>query len=160
MNRIGEAFEELFTRENWKYRQKDDRSFFFSFRGNNHRFDFWAIINEKGNVLAVYVILPFTATRDKRSLVAEFLHRANYDMMIGNFEIDYNDGEIRFKTSVDFMEYPVEPEVINRMIDTSLAMADIYTPGLGVLIYADFTPEQAIDKVEKQTPESRSTLIQ
>jgi len=31
----------------------------------------------------------------------KFLTRANYGMMIGNFEMDFTDGEIRYKTSID-----------------------------------------------------------
>ncbi len=33
--------------------------------------------------------------------VAEFITRANFGIVIGNFEIDFSDGEIRYKTSID-----------------------------------------------------------
>ena len=33
--------------------------------------------------------------------IAEFLTRTNYSMIIGNFELDFADGEIRYKTSID-----------------------------------------------------------
>jgi len=37
----------------------------------------------------------------KRGAVAEFINRANYGIIIGNFEMDFADGEIRYKTSID-----------------------------------------------------------
>jgi len=36
--------------------------------------------------------------------VNEFLTRANYGLNIGNFEMDFQDGEIRFKTAIDVEE--------------------------------------------------------
>ena len=33
--------------------------------------------------------------------MAEYLHRANYGLRVGNFELDYDDGEIRYKTYID-----------------------------------------------------------
>ena len=32
----------------------------------------------------------------KRQDIAEYLTRANYGMVMGNFEMDYSDGEIRY----------------------------------------------------------------
>lgn len=33
--------------------------------------------------------------------VAEFIARGNFGIVIGNFEIDFSDGEIPYKTSID-----------------------------------------------------------
>lgn len=38
---------------------------------------------------------------DRRLALAEFLTRANYGLFIGNFEMDWQDGEVRYKTSID-----------------------------------------------------------
>lgn len=163
MNRIGEAIEELFARENWKYVKRDDRAYSFGFRGKNNRYDFWAFINEKGNILSVYSVIPLSAPEKMRILVAEFLHRANYDMMLGNFELDVRDGEIRFKCSADFGDVKPDPEQVNKMIDCCLAMADRYVPGIGAVLFGNQTPEQAISMVEGGVgpiTEEKSTIIQ
>lgn len=158
---IAEAFEELFAREDWRYTKRDERTFSFGFRGDNNRYDFWAFINEKGNILSIYSIIPMAANQ-KRLEIADFLHRANYDMMIGNFELDMRDGEIRFKTSADFNGEKPDLEMINKMIDCCLAMADRYLPGVGAILFSDITPEQAIEMVEGGggTREERSTIVQ
>jgi hypothetical protein len=42
-----------------------------------------------------------TALKGKQQTIAKFITRANYGMSLGNFELDFNDGEIRYKTSID-----------------------------------------------------------
>ena len=161
MGLIAAAFEELFEREGWKYRKRNDRSYFFGFRGNNNRYDFWAFINAKGSVLSLYAILPLTAPGDKKDKVAEYLHRANYDMMLGNFELDFRDGEIRFKVTTDYGDQKPDLDQLNRAIDCCLTMADRYIEGVGLIIFAGHTPEQAISMVEGgAVREERSSIIQ
>lgn len=40
---------------------------------------------------------------------AEFLTRANYGLVFGNFEMDMHDGEIRYKPSFRAAEKPLVP---------------------------------------------------
>src|SRR5205085_1923662 len=51
--------------------------------------------------LVFYSVAPRKAPAATRAAVGEFLHRVNYGTIIGNFELDCDDGEIRFKTSLD-----------------------------------------------------------
>src|SRR5437868_9878284 len=38
----------------------------------------------------------------RRDEVARFLTRSNWELLIGSFEMDYDDGSVRFRTGVDF----------------------------------------------------------
>ena len=51
---------------------------------------------------AAYAYLPNKPEKAAYPRVAEFLHRVNNYMPYGNFEFDYNDGEIRYKVFTDF----------------------------------------------------------
>ena len=53
---------------------------------------------------AVYLLRGHAHARpeEMRVPMAEFLTRANYGLRIGNFEMDFEDGEVRYKSSVDF----------------------------------------------------------
>ena len=44
--------------------------------------------------------IPLSADENHRLAVAEFLTRVNFNMRNGNFELNMDDGEIRFKTYV------------------------------------------------------------
>lgn len=148
MHPIAQAIEALFNREGWKIQKRDERSYTFGFRGNNNNYNFFARIGENNNTLCVYAMLPMQAPSNKLFEVAEFLHRANYGMIIGNFEMDFNDGEVRYKVSVDMEDNQPNPDHINSMIDCALAMADRYFPGLGAVIFGGQTPAHAIEEVE------------
>src|SRR5215212_5325423 len=54
------------------------------------------------NQAAAYVIRDEPVPPERREAVALLLTRANYGIYLGNFEMDLDDGEIRFKVSVDF----------------------------------------------------------
>jgi hypothetical protein len=49
-----------------------------------------------------YLCFRGNAAKKDRDKVAEFIVRANYGLVIGNFEMRYKDGSVRFKSSVDF----------------------------------------------------------
>jgi hypothetical protein len=44
---------------------------------------------------------------------------ANYDMIIGNFELDLRDGEVRYKTSIDFEGDRLSFAYINNLVYTN-----------------------------------------
>ena len=48
--------------------------------------------------------------------MAEFLTRANYGIMIGNFEMDFNDGEVRYKGALEYADGDVTIMMIDNLI--------------------------------------------
>ena len=149
MHPIAQAIEALFARENWRIQKTDEHSYTFDFRGENNRYIFHARIGERNNTLTIYAVCPMQVPNHRLQEAAEFLHRANYGMFIGNFELDFRDGEVRYKVSVDFEEKRPQPDYINeKMIDIALIMADRYTPGLGSVIFANKSAKDAIEDVE------------
>ena len=50
----------------------------------------------------VYAMLDYVVDEVAMPRVAEFLHRVNYGLHGGNFELDYNDRQVRYKFHVDF----------------------------------------------------------
>jgi hypothetical protein len=84
-------------------------------------------------------------------VIAEFLTRANYGMTIGNFELDYTDGEIRYKTSIDVTNAQLSSALIKTLVYTNVAMMDEYLPGIQVVL-AGATPIAAIQAIEPPPP--------
>lgn len=92
---------------------------------------------------------PIKVPEARRQVIAEFLTRANYGMVIGNFEMDFSDGEIRYKTSVDLAGgSPLTMLLIKPLVYTNVLMMDKYLPGVMEVLYADVSAEQAIRKIE------------
>jgi len=148
MHPIAQALEELFREENWNIQQRDEFNYTFGFRGDNSRYDFMATIGETYNTLSLYANFLLTAPDNKLAEVAEFLHRANYGIVIGNFELDFRDGEIRYKVSTDFEDHIPTSQYISNMISCALAMSERYVMGLGAVIYGNRSPAEVIDEIE------------
>ena len=82
--------------------------------------------------------------------MAEFLTRANSGMIIGNFELDFADGEIRYKTSIDVEGDSLSSSLIKRLVYANVTMMDEYLPGIMSVIYGDVEPKDAIAQIESQ----------
>ena len=51
-------------------------------------------------------------------------------MRIGNFELDFHDGEIRYKATLDYEGVGLEPIMIRNVIYPAAQTMDRYFPGL------------------------------
>ena len=85
--------------------------------------------------------------------MAEFMTRANYGMIVGNFELNYEDGEVRYKTSIDIGDSDLSLMLVKQIVYPNVATMDLYLPGLMAVIYSDASPADAIAKIEGRSPE-------
>ena len=91
-----------------------------------------------------YSVLPLNVPCGQASAIAEFITRANYGMALGNFELDFNDGEVRYKTSVDVTETEITsgiaaPAGLHQRPDDGQVHG-----GLMAVVYADVSPAEAV----------------
>lgn len=150
---MGELFDTVrnfFTNEEWYFMQLDDRPILqMSFQGKNGKWSCYAQVNEEQHLFFFYSICPVNVPPDKRPPMAEFLTRANYGLRIGNFEMDYNDGEVRYKTSLDVENDRLTSALISNQVYANLWTMDRYLPGIFSVIFGNVTPEEAVRKVEE-----------
>jgi hypothetical protein len=81
--------------------------------------------------------------------LAEFITRTNYGLIVGNFEMDFADGEIRYKTSIDIDGDELTSEIIKHLVYANVTMMDEYLPGIIAVIEKDVSPVDAIAQIEK-----------
>ncbi len=92
--------------------------------------------------------LPTKAPEGRRKEVADFVTRANYGMNIGNFEMDMEDGEIRFKVSVDVESGVLSNVMVRNVMMAGFGTVDRYFPGLMSVIYGNAIPSVAVRESE------------
>jgi hypothetical protein len=80
--------------------------------------------------------------------IAEFLTRANSGTIIGNFELDFTNGEIRYKTSIDVQGDSLSSELIKQLVYVNVTMMDEYLPGIMSVIYGEVEPKDASAQIE------------
>ncbi len=76
-----------------------------------------------------YVIAPIKAPVAVLPAVVEYITRSNFGLRIGCFELDYSDGEIRFKSSLDFEGEALTPASIRNAIYPAVHTMDFKMPG-------------------------------
>ena len=80
---------------------------------------------EQNKLLAVYGILPFSIPESHQSAAMLLITQINYDMMIGNLEMDVNDGEIRYKTAIDVEAVDIDKALIEHLLQSVVAMTTV-----------------------------------
>lgn len=94
-------------------------------------------------------ICRLSVDEEYRASVAEYLHRANYGLNSGNFELDVRDGEVRYKVYLpEYDGYAVPDEAIDSGLDVIIDMFTRYGDGLAALMMGFSDPETEIKKAE------------
>lgn len=143
-----EVVSEFFQQENWDFLPVDGSSLAVQFLGDNGSWLCLAKVKEAQKQFIFYSICPVHAPEEKRLIMAEFLIRVNCDLSIGKFELDFNNGEILCKTSVDFAEKQLDSPLLKRLIYINLALMDSYLPGIRSVIYNNVSAVDAIAQIE------------
>lgn len=118
------------------------------FSGKNGDYTCYAVIRLDLQQFIFYVQSGVKTPEESRGQVAEFLTRANYGLRIGNFELDMSDGEVRYKSSIDFEGIPLSYLLIRNAIYPAVQTMDRYFASLLQVMYGQSTPEAAIALVE------------
>lgn len=97
----------------------------------------------------VYLYAPINGDKDNLGELIKYLTMANYGLYNGNFELDVNDGEIRYKTFVNCDGLAsLSPEVIQDSICLPCAMMDRYGNGIAALALGFSDADTEIKKAE------------
>jgi len=118
----------------------------------NGRTDTFIDIRPNEDQVIIQTALPNNIPENHRDRMANFLTRANHGLIIGNFEMDYSDGQVKYKVTYLYdSTIPKSGMVFLRNLFTSFNMMDRYLPGIMSVIYANVTPENAIHQIENST---------
>jgi hypothetical protein len=156
-NRNGmQAFELLSSfldEDEWFPRRIDGKyAYSMSYTGKNGDLRCYAIVRVDLEEFLFYAVAPVKVPEVVRSAISEFLTRANYGLRIGNFELDFSDGEVRYKSSVDFEGQNLTSDLIRNAIYPAVHTMDRYLPGLLRVSFGGATPHEAIEEVEGDKP--------
>ena len=98
------------------------------------RWKFYAQVVEEHDLILLYSVCPFRVPEERRSEVSEFLTRANYGLVAGNFELDFTDGEVRYKTALQRHVDGLDAATLKRAVRANGIAMETYLPGVGAVI--------------------------
>lgn len=135
------------TRRGIRYEPVTEEAVTFVVRGKNGAFNALIQVRSEDEQIMVYSVSPVKAPAERRPEMALFLALANYGIFIGNFELDMNDGEVRYKASHDLAKQPFADDILANLIKISVGAYDQYAPGIKAVAEGLSAPE-AIRQVE------------
>lgn len=162
---IANAVNDFLKEDDWHFSFDETRGIFrfgLGLKGKLKKINY--IVDIKDGEYLVYAISPLGADEEDAKMMAnmaEFICRANYGLKMGNFELDFDDGEVRFKVHVLCKGVTPTAEMIKRSIYCPATMFDHYGSGIVDIIFNDATGKAAVEKCEKQSEsEIRSILAE
>jgi hypothetical protein len=148
MGRIHDTLVAYVEARDWPHQvdAATDRVSFPGF-GANGRWTVHALARESDHQVLVHSVVDEDVTPELRTPLALFLTRANFGLVLGNFELDLDDGELRYKTSIDVEGAELTEALLDHVVLANVATTDHYLPGIrAVLAGAD--PAAAVAEVE------------
>ena len=130
--------------EEWQYHVVDGEPLLhLGFSGANGRWYCFAQERREFNQLLFYSVLLPQTPPDRIYAMAEFVSRVNYGLALGNFELDFDDGEVRFKTALDATDLADEvmDDHIRNLVYGNLLTVDHYHEGMVRVMETDVAPE-------------------
>jgi hypothetical protein len=120
------------------------------YKAKNGTWNCYAELIPEREALVFYSVLPNPIPESKRTEVAEFITRANSRLLLGNFELDFTDGELGYKTSIDVEGGQLTFNMLNNLLYANVITLDIYLPGIMNVLYGNLSAQEAIDLIEEQ----------
>lgn len=111
-----------------------------------------ALVYEADSRFVFYLEFLKPVPKKERPRVAEYVTRANFGLTIGNFEMDYDSGLVRYKCSLDYAGAELSEALARNVVLDAMDAIEFYTEGLLSVAQAKQKPLEAIEKVE-QGPE-------
>jgi hypothetical protein len=118
------------------------------YQGEHGRWTLFVKSLDERNQLVVYSILPVQVPADRLPLANEFLSRANFGLTIGSFEIDPDDREVRYKTSIDVTGGVLTPSMVGQLVQSNVTTTDAYLGVFIEVLYGDLSIDTALAEVE------------
>jgi hypothetical protein len=142
------AVDAFFASEDWPVAESDPDVLESAFEGTSTVWPVRIHVFEE-DVRAVFVsAFPAVVPDDARAAVGEFCNRANFGLAIGNFELDVDGGEVRFRTSIDAEGTTPTPELVRNAVVANVLTMDRYVPGL-LAVLQGVDPADAVEDCEE-----------
>jgi hypothetical protein len=126
---------------NWKYHHLPEAPVLFSgFNGKDVLWDFNMIARAKGDGLfhlSVNSFIPNKVPADRRQKIAETLTRINWELNLGCFEMNFADGEIRFRTGITLPAADITEGVVEHLIRSNICIVDERIHQILAALYSD-----------------------
>lgn len=144
-----ESVAAFFEEDGWNFQvTPEGNAIFTGAAGDNGEFSCQIIWEPTHEYLICYAVVPVETVPHRMAAMTEFIARANYGLPSGNFEINLDSGEVRFRTSIFVADRSLSYDEIEDFLYTAVLQTDLYLPGIMRVNYG-VSPAEAIVAVEE-----------
>jgi hypothetical protein len=119
------------------------------YRGEHGAWRCIAQVDEPAQTFVFSSLLDVDVADGQWAAVGEFLHRATAGLVIGNFDVDLDRGDISFRTSIDVEGDRLSPALLTNLVMANLIVADHYLPGLWRVATGEATAKEEADRLDR-----------
>ena len=146
-----DAVARFFVEDGWPHERLDDEpaTLHTVCRGEGRAWNVYVQDREDDGVLLLYSVCPFAPDPDRRSAVAEVLTRANYGLTLGAFEMDFDDGEIRYRTGMVVDGAELTSAYVGSILYENVGAMSRYLEPIEAVALREVDPVIAMDAIDE-----------
>jgi hypothetical protein len=133
----------------WEYQLRGPNLLNSRVRNGRFAFDLLFLAEEEAREVCCGAVFTTRVPESRRMAVVEALARANWGLSVGNFEMDFSDGEVRFRTGVALSDGELTPGMVEAMLQTVLGTSEFYHDAVMRVAFGEVEPGVAIGEAEK-----------
>lgn len=137
----------MLDRYEYRYLQMDANTLWLYLRNEAGLYGICFLVNDAAGLLQVVGRYGSNVPDDRRVAVAELLSRINVRLGFGNFELDFDDGEVRFRVGEDVRDTQLGEAVVDRMMGYTLVTLDRYHQAMMSVVFGTVEPVVAMAAV-------------
>jgi hypothetical protein len=134
--------------QQWEYMEDGEGVLHGLVVGDNGQWHWAAGQRGDGRFLTFHAYGPVNVPARRRAAAAEYLARATWGMCFGNFEMDWTDGQVSFRTCLPIEASGVSEQSLTHLIFASCMTMDRYLRGLLAVSLGKVSPARAVRKAE------------
>src|SRR5262245_15151575 len=120
-----EIVAQFLSQEGWPYEQVGEQMLLRTkYKGSHAEWICFALYQPESDHFLFYSVAPKRTPAVLRPAVAEYVTRANWGLLNCNFELDYNDGEVRFRSGIQLPTTPLTLDLLRPLLLGNVAMMD------------------------------------
>ncbi len=119
---------DYFQENNIEYEEIQETILKLRFQGKNGQWVCLVRVDEAQEQCLFYSVYPDLIPENLRQTFAVCISEINYDLLIGNLEIDLDDGELRYRTSIDVKGDRFSQALFEQLIANNVNTMDSLMP--------------------------------
>lgn len=142
---------ESFQQKGWPVRQHTSLPVLcMEYETDNGIWDCYVQVDDRLKQVVGYSVLRDKVPEERRKEVAELLTRANFGLVVGNFELDFDDGDLRYKAGLDVSRAELTSGLVDPLIMAVLDAMDDHVAAIRLVIEGRATPQAAMQELRER----------